>query len=111
MMFLIRPLGFREALKRALANEDREFAETRSSTHSGPSFHRSGGAGQSGRRIVDSRSVLVPSSGPWPSVPLNGSGGKTGWYYGDWLWRVRGLLELLFGGAGMRRGRRDPTGC
>ena len=40
--------------------------------------------------------------------PIEQLGGKTGWYYGDWLWRVRGLVDLLFGGAGMRRGRRDP---
>jgi hypothetical protein len=36
-------------------------------------------------------------------------GGATGWYWGDWLWRLRGWLDLLVGGAGMRRGRRDPS--
>jgi hypothetical protein len=40
--------------------------------------------------------------------PIERLGGKTGWYYGNWLWRIRGLFDLLFGGAGMRRGRRDP---
>jgi hypothetical protein len=40
--------------------------------------------------------------------PIERLGGKTGWYYGNWLWGIRGLLDLLFGGAGMRRGRRDP---
>jgi hypothetical protein len=35
-------------------------------------------------------------------------GGATGWYYGDWLWRLRGLLDHLLGGVGMRRGQRDP---
>ena len=37
-------------------------------------------------------------------------GGKTGWYYGTLLWRVRGFLDLLVGGVGLRRGRRDPDG-
>ena len=32
-----------------------------------------------------------------------------GWYYGDVLWRVRGFLDRLFGGPGLRRGRRDPV--
>jgi len=36
-------------------------------------------------------------------------GGKTGWYYGTFLWRIRGFLDQLFGGAGLRRGRRHPT--
>jgi len=35
--------------------------------------------------------------------------GKNGWYYGNWLWEIRGLLDQLFGGVGMRRGRRSDT--
>jgi len=35
-------------------------------------------------------------------------GGKTGWYYGNWLWRIRGILDKLFGGVGLRRGRTNP---
>lgn len=36
-------------------------------------------------------------------------GGKTGWYYGNWLWEIRGILDQLFGGVGMRRGRKSET--
>jgi uncharacterized protein YbjT (DUF2867 family) len=36
-------------------------------------------------------------------------GGNTGWYYGNWLWGVRGLLDKMVGGVGLRRGRRSPT--
>jgi len=36
-------------------------------------------------------------------------GGKTGWYYGTWLWKLRGFIDQLFGGVGMRRGRRSDT--
>ena len=36
-------------------------------------------------------------------------GGETGWYYGTFLWKVRGFLDQFFGGAGLRRGRRHPT--
>lgn len=35
-------------------------------------------------------------------------GGEEGWYTFDWLWELRGLIDRLFGGIGMRRGRRDP---
>jgi hypothetical protein len=35
-------------------------------------------------------------------------GGTTGWYYANWLWHLRGLLDSLIGGVGLRRGRRDP---
>jgi hypothetical protein len=32
-------------------------------------------------------------------------GGETGWYYGDWLWEIRGFIDKLVGGVGLRRGR------
>ena len=32
-------------------------------------------------------------------------GGVNGWYYGNWLWRLRGFLDKLGGGVGLRRGR------
>ncbi len=34
-------------------------------------------------------------------------GGKTGWYYADFLWRIRGFLDKIFGGVGLHRGRRN----
>jgi hypothetical protein len=34
-------------------------------------------------------------------------GGNNGWYYANWLWRLRGFLDLLVSGVGMRHGRRD----
>ncbi|MAY84915.1 MAG: epimerase [Flavobacteriales bacterium] len=35
-------------------------------------------------------------------------GGERGWYYGNWLWKIRGYIDKLFGGVGLRRGRRSP---
>jgi hypothetical protein len=35
-------------------------------------------------------------------------GGSNGWYGADWLWYLRGLLDRMVGGVGLRRGRRDP---
>lgn len=36
-------------------------------------------------------------------------GGINGWYYGNYLWKVRGYIDKLFGGIGLRRGRTSPT--
>jgi hypothetical protein len=41
-------------------------------------------------------------------APIGRIGGANGWYFGSWLWRVSGFIDLLFGGVGPRRGRRDP---
>jgi hypothetical protein len=106
--FPIRPLGFREALKRALANEDRQFAETRwSDAFSSSQVPRWGGTKFS-RRLVDSRCAGVPFSSAVAFRPVERIGGETGWYFGNWLWKARGFVDLIFGGAGMRRGRRNP---
>jgi hypothetical protein len=50
----------------------------------------------------------VPFSSAAAFRPVERIGGETGWYFGDWLWRIRGFVDLIFGGAGMRRGRRNP---
>jgi hypothetical protein len=108
-LFSLHPIGYRESLTRALANEDLDFAETRwcdafSSLESAPAW----GGRRFGRRIVDSRCLHVPVAPDAAFRPIERLGGRTGWYYGNWLWKMRGLLDLLFGGAGLRRGRRDP---
>jgi uncharacterized protein YbjT (DUF2867 family) len=36
-------------------------------------------------------------------------GGETGWYYGNWLWKIRGFMDKLSGGVGLRRGRTHPN--
>jgi uncharacterized protein YbjT (DUF2867 family) len=106
----IRPRGIREALERARANEDRELAETRwtdalSSSGNAPPW----GGAHSGSRLVDSRALSVAATAGASFDAISRIGGEVGWYYGDWLWRLRGALDLLVGGAGMRRSRRDPN--
>jgi uncharacterized protein YbjT (DUF2867 family) len=36
-------------------------------------------------------------------------GGARGWYFGDWMWRIRGVMDKMVGGVGLRRGRRSET--
>ncbi|MBN1184143.1 MAG: SDR family oxidoreductase [Bacteroidales bacterium] len=36
-------------------------------------------------------------------------GGETGWYYANWLWKIRGFLDKLVGGVGLRRGRTNKN--
>jgi len=51
--------------------------------------------------------VDAPAELLWEVV--RGIGGRTGYYYADTLWWLRGLLDRLVGGVGLRRGRRHPT--
>jgi uncharacterized protein YbjT (DUF2867 family) len=107
--FPIRPMGLRQAIERAIANEDHEYAATRwSDALSSAGEPRAWGGVRFGTRLVDSRVVHVDAPPAAAFAPIRRIGGITGWYYGHWLWRLRGFLDLLFGGVGLRRGRRDP---
>jgi uncharacterized protein YbjT (DUF2867 family) len=58
--------------------------------------------------LKDHREVTtdVPLHLIWKEI--EGIGGDHGWYGSGWMWYLRGLIDRLFGGVGLRRGRRDP---
>jgi uncharacterized protein YbjT (DUF2867 family) len=103
-----RPRSVSEAIARALVHEEQAFAETRWSDARSVGDTRAWGGSSVGARLVDSRSIRVACAPGALFRPVRRIGGATGWYYGDWLWRLRGFLDLLAGGVGVRRGRRDP---
>lgn len=105
----VRPRSLREAITRALRQEDQEFGATRwSDALSSGGKPQSWGGTQFGTRLVDSRSVHVSVPPALAFAPVQQVGGSNGWYFADWLWWLRGSLDLLVGGVGLRRGRRDP---
>ena len=63
------------------------------------------------RRRVDTRDIVVDVPPSQAFAPVRCIGGTNGWYFGDLLWRLRGLVDTWFGGAGMSRGRRDAECC
>ncbi len=61
-----------------------------------------------GKLFVDCRSVEVAARVEQVFSTIWRIGGNNGYYGADWLWRLRGMLDRLVGGPGLRRGRRDP---
>jgi len=110
-LFSIRPIGVHEAMARALRNEDAGFAQTRWSDalSAAAAKPRQWGGTRLGNRLVDSRSAQVAVSPARVFAAVERIGGAAGWHYANWLWALRGWLDLLLGGVGMRRGRRDPA--
>jgi len=105
-VFKIQPMGVEDAIRRAIDNEDKEFAETRWSDSLSSSGKMLSWFGVSfGSRLVDSRTVQLNIPPTLTFKPIQRIGGDTGWYAWNWLWRLRGFLDLLVGGVGMRRGR------
>ncbi len=108
--FDIQPKTAKNAVKAALCNEEREFAETKwsdslASTGNSP---RDWGGIRFGNRILDIREKHVDVSPEQAFAPIRKIGGDVGWYYANWLWKLRGFLDILVGGVGLRRGRRNP---
>jgi len=107
-VFTIRPRGLKDAIERALQNENLEFAETSwSDALSSSGKTRSWGGMRFGTRLVDSRTLRVSVKPAYAFAPVRQIGGANGWYFADFLWWLRGFLDLLVGGVGMRRGRRN----
>ena len=97
-------LDVREAIHSALSQVEAHLVET-NWTMAGP---MPGDPDWSGGTVFrDEREVAVgaPASAVFRAVCR--LGGRRGWY-ADWLWKIRGALDRLAGGPGLRRGRRDP---
>lgn len=108
--FTVRPMNVSQAIKRALDEEDRTFRQTHWSDAISSSSEQSGYGGQRyGSRIVDSRVIAVNAEPEDVFQCIEQIGGPNGWYFGDWLWQIRGFLDRMVGGVGMQRGRRDPS--
>jgi len=107
--FGIKPKGLKEAIERALHNENQEFAQTfwSDALSSGGKTISWGGV-RFGTRLVDSRTINVLVPPALAFAPIQRIGGSNGWYFANFLWWFRGFLDLLVGGVGLRRGRRDP---
>jgi hypothetical protein len=58
--------------------------------------------------IIERRQRMVSASADAVYRSFSRLGGTRGWLYMDWAWQIRGMVDRLCGGVGMRRGRRDP---
>jgi uncharacterized protein YbjT (DUF2867 family) len=106
--FSVNPRGLTEAIQRALTSEDTDFAATSWSDVLAASDGARWGPTAISRRLVSSRVERVSASPPEVFGCIQRIGGAQGWYGTDWFWTLRGAIDRLRGGDGMRRGRRDP---
>ena len=106
--FDIQPMGIARAIERALTNEDQQVAESRWSDARAHGGQFSAQPEPSRDLLTNEQKIRVPVSAHQAFAPIRRIGGRTGWYFGNTLWRIRGLIDLMLGGVGMRRGRPDP---
>jgi hypothetical protein len=108
----VTPIGYKESLKRAFSKiESNEILSSWKDSYS-----------SSGISFNISDFIQVPSFGCFKDKRMRAIenrenciakiwsiGGQTGWYYGNWLWSIRGFMDKLAGGVGLRRGRTSPV--
>jgi len=93
--FRLRPVGYRKAIAAALRAEDQvdNWADASAASSS---------------RFVYSLGITVKATPEQAFAPIRRIGGSTGWYYANWLWRLRGAMDIWMGGLGLSPGRRHP---
>jgi uncharacterized protein YbjT (DUF2867 family) len=107
----VKPISYKESLKRAFSKiETNEIVSSWKDAYSssGLNFNITefiqvpvfGCFKDSRMRLIENREVCIDK--------IWSIGGNTGWYYGNWLWKMRGFIDKLFGGVGLRRGRTNP---
>jgi uncharacterized protein YbjT (DUF2867 family) len=106
-VFRVRPMTYREALALALQRLDEDAVET--------TWASSLAGGREGPALGAHEGMLLEQyhrhvQAPPPAVfqTFCALGGENGWAAGNLLWQLRGMLDRLLGGVGMRRGRRHP---
>jgi len=100
-----KAIGARAAIRHALDGVLAKDVATRWSV-AGPIPGDPDWAG--GAVFRDERSISVFADAENVFQAVIRIGGGHGWYAGDMLWRIRGWMDTLVGGPGLRRGRRDP---
>jgi len=108
----VQPISYKQALQKAFQKiESNEIVSSWKDSYS-----------SSGMNMNISEFISVPEHGCFKDVRIRqvenreasldkiwSIGGDTGWYVGNWLWRIRGFLDKLVGGVGLRRGRTNKT--
>jgi hypothetical protein len=102
-LFSFHPAGFAETVRRALEKTQAGDVETKWTAASAPYVESE----------IDPSHLLTDKQVVQMAVPpervfrvICSLGGENGWFYANWLWRLRGFLDKQIGGVGLRRGRR-----
>lgn len=103
----IEPIPYREAVERALAKVGRGEVETRWSgaLGDGPAYALTDWEGM----IKEVRRANVRAAPERVYAVVSGLGGDRGWLVWNWAWALRGMVDRMVGGPGLRRGRRHPA--
>ena len=108
--FHFKPISMSEAIAKAIQREDSEFKRTHWASSFSSSNHEEDWLGQTrGTKLVYTKKIYINNSMENSFKFIKQIGGKNGWYYANFIWKLRGVIDSFLGGTGYRRGRKHPT--
>ena len=112
-MLNIKPISYKEAVELAFQRIEQNsvissWKDSLSSSYDDNSLLKHINVPTNGC-FIDRREKEIKTSVEQVLENIWSIGGERGWYYGDWLWHLRGFLDKLAGGVGLRRGRTNKT--
>jgi len=107
-VFPVAPLDYETALRYALLRLEKGEVETTWTMALLPRHRDFSRLSVVEGMICEERRTEISAPPEVVFAVFTGIGGKRGWFYADWLWKMRAAIDRALGGVGMRRGRRDP---
>jgi hypothetical protein len=107
-VFPVAPLDYETALRYALLRLEKGEVETTWTMALLPQHRDFSPLSVVEGMICEERRTLIAAPPAVVFSVFTGIGGKRGWFYADWLWKMRAAIDRVLGGVGMRRGRRHP---
>ncbi len=107
----IRPIGYKEALIRAMDREEQDQVRTRWAETYPPAHELAIKLREMRKlpRFTAAYSLETDQSATTLFQSICRIGGKEGWFQTNWMWRLRGFMDRLIGGVGIQRGRRSAV--
>jgi len=108
---IYKPLRFKEALLKAMSREERDAVYTRWSDEYPPAHELAIKLHElkTPAKYISIYSIISDKSRELLFQSFCTIGGEAGWLHNNWMWKLRGLLDQIFLGVGITRGRRSNT--
>ena len=103
--FNVKPIGASGAIFKAKKSDAQSLIQSNWFDSVSSSKKKSGAVYQKGNTLFEVNKIIAKATPQSVFEVIEKIGGKNGWYYANYLWKIRAFIDLLVGGVGFKRGR------